>query len=60
MEEEFIPMTVRVPQKVIDYRNEVHQRNRRLKKKQFDTEVYEFYMKHHPIHTEPDKKEPSP
>lgn len=43
------PMTVRVPQQVIDYRNEVHKQNPRLKKKQFDTEVYEFYMKHHPL-----------
>jgi hypothetical protein len=53
-------MTVRVPEAVIEYRNQVHEQNPRLKKKQFDTEVYEFYMKHHPLDAEPDEKESSP
>lgn len=60
MEEEFKPMTVRVPQYVIDYRNEVHTRTPKLKKKHFDREVYDFYIKHHPLDTEPDEKESSP
>lgn len=60
MEEEFRPMTVRVPQYVIDYRNQVHTRNPRLKKKQFDSEVYDFYIEHHPLPSTDDTKESSP
>lgn len=60
MEKEFKPMTVRVPQYIIDYRNEVHTRTPRLKKKHFDTEVYDFYIEHHPLPASDNEKEVSP
>lgn len=59
MEEEFKPMTVRVPQYIIDYRNDVHKRAPQLKKKHFDRTVYDFYIKHHPLNPT-EQKETSP
>lgn len=39
-------MTVRVDDRVIEYREEACSQGR--KKKFFDQEVYDFYIKHHP------------
>lgn len=57
MAEEARPMTVRVSQDVIDYRDQVQKRTGR-KKSYIDQEVYDFYIEHHPLDdNSPNRKE---
>jgi hypothetical protein len=49
-------MTVRVNQAVLDYREAVYEKTGR-KKRFFDQEVYDFYIKHHPLDPDTEQKD---